>query len=64
MYEPEGLEFEYTVMKHRYCYWMAQSSEFRVWSLGIVQNFTEVKQDGGFLDVGFSSCTVPTSVVV
>ena len=31
MYEPEGLEFEYTVTKHQYCYWMAQGSEFGVW---------------------------------
>ena len=31
MYEPEGLEFEYTVMKHWYYYQTAQSSEFGVW---------------------------------
>ena len=37
-----------------------QCLEFRVWSSGIVTNFTEVKRDRGFLDIGFSSCTVPT----
>ena len=60
MYEPEGLEFEYTVTKHRYYYWMARSSEFGIRSSGFVWNFTKVKQDGGFLDVGFSLCTAPT----
>ena len=30
MYEPEGLEFKYTVMKHWCCYWMTRSSEFGV----------------------------------
>ena len=30
MYEPEGLEFEYTVTKHRYYYRMARSSEFGI----------------------------------
>ena len=34
--------------------------KFGVWSLGLTRNFTEVKQDGGVLDDGFSSCTVPT----
>ena len=39
----------------------------KVWSLGFgiqssefIQNFTKVKRDRGFLDVGFSLCTVPT----
>ena len=31
MYESEGLESKYTVMKHRYCYQMAWSLGFRVW---------------------------------
>ena len=39
---------------------LLDDSEFGVWSLGLVRNFTEVKQDGGFQDVGFSLCTVPT----
>ena len=30
MYKSEGLEFEYTVMKHQYCYRMTRSSEFGV----------------------------------
>ena len=28
MYKPEGLEFKYTVTKHRYCYRMARSLKF------------------------------------
>ena len=39
---------------------LPDGSEFRIRSLGLVWNFTEVKQDGVFLDVGFSLCTVPT----
>ena len=29
-------------------------------SLEFTQYFTEVKRDGVFLDIGFSSCTAPT----
>ena len=47
-------------MKHRYCYQMARSSEFGVWNSEFTRYFTEVKWDGVFLDIGFSSCTVPT----
>ena len=39
---------------------MARSLEFGVRGSELTWNFTEVKQDGGFLDIGFSSCTVPT----
>jgi hypothetical protein len=62
MYEPEGLEFEYTVTKYRYDYRVARvrNSEFGVRGSGVGRSFTEVKRDGGFLDVGFSSCTAPT----
>ena len=34
--------------------------EFGVQSLGSIQNFTKVKRDGVFLDIGFSSCAAPT----
>ena len=37
IYKPEGLEFEYTVTKHRYCYRMARSSEVGIRSSGFVQ---------------------------
>ena len=44
---------------------LPDGSEFRVQDSGFgIQgsygNFTEVKRNGGFLDVDFSSCTVPT----
>ena len=37
-----------------------RNSEFGFQGSEFVQNFTEVKRDGGFLDIGFSSCTAPT----
>ena len=43
MYEPEGLEFEYPVTKHQYCYWMAQNLEFGVQSSELIRSFPEVK---------------------
>ena len=55
-----SMMYLHLVTKHWYCYRMTRSPEFRVQSLGLIQNFTEVKQDGGFLDIGFSSCTAPT----
>ena len=44
---------------------LPDGSEFGVWDSGFgirgsYGDFTEVKRDGGFLDVGFSSCTAPT----
>ena len=39
---------------------LLDGSKFRVRSLGLVRNFTKVKRDGGFLDIGFSLCTAPT----
>ena len=60
MYEPEGLEFKYTVTRHQYSYRTARGSEFGVRDSGFARNFTKVKRGGGFLDVGFSSCTAPT----